>query len=590
MSYAVTTTPNIGGGSATNVGNGVKTAPISGLRSSTTYRWRVRVTDTSGHVTQKDYWFTTGPYVPNSAPTSNTPTLISELGGNTDAEDLIASNRTTADANGNKVTNIYNWLKNGVPIANLNFPFDTTLDSDKVYSGTAVTRDYSGRGNSGTVFGATRTVGIVGSALSFDGNDFVRVEEQSNSLGGSGTWSQISIEFWTKATASVSSPAKLIWKPDRYESDICSYSVEYTANLGTNSMQLIWTIYTSSRTYALNYTVNAATNWHHVVMTYRSGVGQRIYIDGVQRATKLGSTISGNINATVGSPLQIGFGGRRGNFIGVLDEIRIYPNEISSALVNQRYSETRNGSTKSSRMVDQETRVGDNWSCQVTPNDGLTDGITRTSNTVTIGGSTGNIFEDGFESGNFNAWSGTTVTTGSTATVVSNIHYGGSFSGQFNVLSGTSTRRAYVYKNSGGSTEVSAGAYVYIADGLPLASGQSMWLIQLEGPVGTLLASFGIRADASGSHWAVQSGNYPLALASSSVPLPVEGQWYQLTAYYTHASTGKTIILTVNGVEVASLSQNTAAASSIVRARYGISYYGASSTARIYVDNATLET
>jgi hypothetical protein len=255
-----------------------------------------------------------------------------------------------------------------------------------VYSGTATARDYSGRGNTGNVFGATKTTGIIGNALSFDGNDFVRIEERSNSLGGSGTWSQISIEFWIKATATVSSPAKLIWKPDRYESDIRSYMIEYKANLGSpSSMQLIWTIYTSTRTFALSYTLSSGvTSWHHVVVTYGSGVGQRMYVDGVQAAVNLGSTLTGNINATVGSPLQIGFGGRTGNFVGSLDEIRIYPTAISSALVNQRYIETRNGQTQSSRMVDQATSVGDKWSCQVTPNDGLTDGTTRTSNTLTI--------------------------------------------------------------------------------------------------------------------------------------------------------------------------------------------------------------
>jgi hypothetical protein len=292
----------------------------------------------------------------------------------------------TSDADGNSVTSVYNWFRNGVSLTSLVFSFDTSLDSNAVYSGTATARDYSGRGNTGTVFGATRTSGIIGNALSFDGNDFVRVEEKSNSLGGSGTSSQISVEFWIKATATVSSPAKLIWKPDRYESDIRSYMIEYTANVGsTSSMRLTWTVYTSTRSFAVSYTLSSgATSWHHVVVTYQSGVGQRIYVDGTQRAANLGSTLTGNLNATVGSPLQIGFGGKTGNFVGSLDEIRIYPTAISSALVTQRYTETRNGQTQSSRMVDQATSVGDKWSCQVTPNDGLMDGTTRTSNTITI--------------------------------------------------------------------------------------------------------------------------------------------------------------------------------------------------------------
>ena len=60
MSYTVTSSPNIGSGSGTNVGNGVRTVSISGLVPSTLYHWQVSVTDQSGHTTNKDYTFTTG--------------------------------------------------------------------------------------------------------------------------------------------------------------------------------------------------------------------------------------------------------------------------------------------------------------------------------------------------------------------------------------------------------------------------------------------------------------------------------------------------------------------------------------------------
>jgi len=133
-----------------------------------------------------------------------------------------------------------------------------------------------------------------------------------------------------------------------------------------------------------------------------------------------------------------------------------------------------------------------------------------------------------------------------------------------------------------------ARAYVYIADGLPLANGQSMWLIQLEGPVGTVLASFGVRADSSGTKWAVQNGNSPFAVAASSVPAPVEGQWYLLQAYYTHASTGKTIVLTVNGAEVASLTRSTSSANNVANVRFGVDYYVNTSAAQVYLDDVTI--
>jgi uncharacterized repeat protein (TIGR02543 family) len=60
MDYEVSTTPNIGGGSATGVHNGRYSASISGLQYSTTYTWYVHVTDGT-HETDATYIFTTVP-------------------------------------------------------------------------------------------------------------------------------------------------------------------------------------------------------------------------------------------------------------------------------------------------------------------------------------------------------------------------------------------------------------------------------------------------------------------------------------------------------------------------------------------------
>ncbi len=197
-------------------------------------------------------------------------------------------------------------------------------------------------------------------------------------------------------------------------------------------------------------------------------------------------------------------------------------------------------------------------------------------------------FVDGFESGDFTAWSGVAYTSRGTVRVVSSPSLIGSFSGEFDVVSGTITGRAYVYEDLPRVDELYMNAYVYIADGLPLAYGENMWFIQLLAPDSKRLASFGIRADSSGSHWAVQLGNYPCDLAPSSIPLPEEGKWYNLEAYYTQTSMDKTIFLAVDGVDAVSLSQNTSP-SSIMGVRFGLCYYASASSARINVDNVMVE-
>jgi hypothetical protein len=177
------------------------------------------------------------------------------------------------------------------------------------------------------------------------------------------------------------------------------------------------------------------------------------------------------------------------------------------------------------------------------------------------------IFEDGYESGDFFAWTGTTVATG-IATVSSTNPYSGTYSGQFAITAGTggTVRRAYSYVNLDNLDEVYAWAYVYIPSGLSLASGQKMFAIQFVDSGGEALASYGVIADDSGMHWAVQYAGWPIGYGTSS---PSGGVWYLLEAYFTHASSGPTLILSVDEAEAASLVYDTSTTNQVAAARFG---------------------
>ena len=69
-------------------------------------------------------------------------------------------------------------------------------------------------------------------------------------------------------------------------------------------------------------------------------------------------------------------------FKGLLDEVRIYPRALSSFRIAQRYADTMAGESDSSTIVWQETLNGESWKCQVTPNDGLGDGIAKNSSSI----------------------------------------------------------------------------------------------------------------------------------------------------------------------------------------------------------------
>ena len=166
----------LGSDTGTDVGDGVYALSVSGLDSSTSYGWKIEVTDESGHISRKEYAFSTA----NTAPTQGTPTVS----GGSELENLVAHAQPLADADGDDVTYIYRWTKDGTNTANLIMPFDSMTDPQAEYSGHAYTYDYSGYSNDGDVFGASWTdEGKVGGAYSFDGsNDFIRIEEQGSSL------------------------------------------------------------------------------------------------------------------------------------------------------------------------------------------------------------------------------------------------------------------------------------------------------------------------------------------------------------------------------------------------------------------------
>jgi hypothetical protein len=521
----------------TGVANGVYgVTPTNMNKAGTTYYWEVTATDNINPPRSETYRFTTR----SDPPTQTDPSL------NNVAGDLIASNQTTADPNGDKVTNIYDWSVNGVSYSNLHLPFDTQtssnimvtdglfsdgfengfikwdgngatnwnldasqkhsgsdsahagststlLTSDTIdtsygdgitvsfwyrrngnhavnlqfWSGSAYTtvinlgtspapqtgewqyysrqtytpkyltknfrvrvdatalitgenfwiddfsittptqaKDYSGYNNNAMIRGATWTPnGVVGGAYVFDGsNDYMKIRDDP-SLGGNGTWSEISVEFWIKLDSSVSG-ATVICKTVGGQTTP-SYAIGFRdPNSGSPANTLFWSVCNGSyfdaarnRTRVTTVsvwddtsTVLTVGNWYHVVATYKSGQGLTIYINGIQRVNK---PLVGNIfvygDSVFEAPLFIGWdGGTSANnnryrwLSGTLDEISIYPKALTPGQITQRYLDTKDGSSSSSTIVSGETQLGETWRAKVTPNDSFRDGVTSLSNPVTI--------------------------------------------------------------------------------------------------------------------------------------------------------------------------------------------------------------
>jgi hypothetical protein len=288
-------------------------------------------------------------------------------------------------------------------ITNFRIRFDaTSIDSgrnvwiDEV-SVKAPTRtmDYSGKGNHATVYGATWTnQGVVGGAYSFDGTDDYLSLQDNPSLGGDGTWPEITVELWIKPSASLWGATVLTKRVATQNNG--TYTIGFLSNTSLPANTLYWGINCSSdnawhEISDTSTTVLQVGNWYHVVCTYKSGQGLSIYINGTLRATSQ-TILTGNIVPGQGismfkQPVFIGYdggGGRERWFSGLVDDVRIYPKSMSQFQILQRYSESMGGLSNSSTIAGQDTSIGDVWRCQVTPNNGFIDGNSIFTNNLTV--------------------------------------------------------------------------------------------------------------------------------------------------------------------------------------------------------------
>jgi glucose/arabinose dehydrogenase len=185
-------------------------------------------------------------------------------------------------------------------------------------TGTAVT-DGSGRGNAGSINGATRTTaGRFGGALSFDGvNDFVAIAD-SASLD---LTTSLTISAWVRPTTLTDWRTVLMKEGSSTGLNYALYS-----STGSNLPGGYLDIGGVDR--ELKATVPVVTTaWRHLTLTY-DGTTMRMYIDGVLRGSR---AQTGALAASTG-PLKIGGNAVWGEwFTGLIDEVRIYSRSLTAA-------------------------------------------------------------------------------------------------------------------------------------------------------------------------------------------------------------------------------------------------------------------
>jgi Concanavalin A-like lectin/glucanases superfamily len=180
------------------------------------------------------------------------------------------------------------------------------------------TADASGKGNSGTLMGASWTTqGRYGNALSFNGtNSLVRVAD-SASLD---LTTAMTLSAWIRPTASQSG-----WRTI-FQRQVDAYFLNASNSDGPLRPSGGGT-FGGNTQYLSGPTANPVNAWTDVAFTY-DGATQRLYINGTQVASR---ATTGAIQTT-DNPLWIGGNSPYGEYFqGLIDEARVYNRALTQA-------------------------------------------------------------------------------------------------------------------------------------------------------------------------------------------------------------------------------------------------------------------
>ncbi|MEM2514585.1 MAG: LamG-like jellyroll fold domain-containing protein [Candidatus Bathyarchaeia archaeon] len=358
--------------------NNSRTVPSSALLVGDVWRFSVRPKDGVD--------FGSLSLSPNVTVIANSPPQVVSAGISLDGSGNLNCISQTYDADSDVVRSVFNWYVNNAPLATLIMPFDT----DSMFTA----KDYSPPSTNGVISSPAWTPnGLLGGAYVFDGNDIIIVADDS-SLGGDGTWSEITIEFWIKLSEDQWGSRVIAKK--LAGSSTGSYMVGFQTSTSDPANALFFGVTVDGVWYDTWSNVTAQANmilevnkWNHVVCTYKSGLGLIVYINGTRRASLPLSGLISVSTPTIGDePLFIGSdgSGRAYRFIkGIIDEVRIYRRALSSRQVQQLYLESsKDGLSGRSTIISTEIRKGDTWKCVVTPNDKYQDGSVKETNSIAI--------------------------------------------------------------------------------------------------------------------------------------------------------------------------------------------------------------
>lgn len=178
-------------------------------------------------------------------------------------------------------------------------------------------------GNNGTIYGASQTEGIVRRALSFDGNDYVRVP---NSPGISDYSNGVTVELWFKAS-------RVDVAQGQYGQNGPGY-LNFWMPSGTGYTYLRWETNAGQAFYS--NTKIYSNKWYHAVGVYNTSTGKAtLFINGtLDKEASLTFIPNKTADITIG-----GYNPTSYRFHGIVDEVRIYNRSLTALEIQKRYAQ-----------------------------------------------------------------------------------------------------------------------------------------------------------------------------------------------------------------------------------------------------------
>lgn len=181
------------------------------------------------------------------------------------------------------------------------------------------------------------------------------------------------------------------------------------------------------------------------------------------------------------------------------------------------------------------------------------------------------LFSDGFEAGNFNAWTSTVTSPGETASINNNVRQEGRYSAIFKSNGEGGVENAYLYKSlPNPQNELSARGYVYISQsGIAANQDRCYFIIFRSGGSGLVFAGWRMINDVVRWNLLIRNGQgWVYAYSASS---PALSRWYNIELHWSRDSVNGSAELYVDGQVVTTLSnKNTAGFGGVNSVQFGL--------------------